>query len=254
MTGTLANHTGSAASGIVVQAYSTTQNFSSRSDLTAFADHDRYAGQLEQAGSSEVTGTVRSGATIGWSVSYPASTFYDTFGVFPVRVQVSTADGAHTASAHTFMVYWTKSTPVSPLKTGWVWPLADSPQQGACAPTLTTNELAGSVSAGGRLSTLLNTGADWAQADDLTWEIDPALLSDVSVMKSQYHTETSDSSAACTGRAVQPGSPDAATWLIKLAADTAGAAGLPDLLRRRGRGRAQPCRTRLEPALGLPAG
>jgi hypothetical protein len=222
VTGTLANHTGSATTGITVQAYSTAQNFSSRSDMTSFADDDRYAGQLQQAGSSEVTGTVRSGATIRWSVSYPASSFYDTFGVFPVRVQASTADGAHTADARTFLVYWTSSTPVTPLKTGWVWPLADSPQQGACAPTLTTNELAGSVSAGGRLSALLNAGASYAQTDDLTWDIDPALLSDVSVMRNQYHTETSDTSAACTGRLVQPGSPDAATWLIKLAADTAG--------------------------------
>ncbi len=74
----------------------------------------------------------------------------------------------------------------------WVWPLIDTPQQGACSKTLATSELAGSVASGGRLSTLLGAGSAWAQKDQLTWDIDPALLSDVSVMTQQYFTGGND--------------------------------------------------------------
>ena len=105
------------------------------------------------------------------------------------------------------------------LQVAWIWPLTDTPQQGACSNTLATSELSGSVASGGRLSTLLDAGATWAQKDHLTWNIDPALLSDVSVMTKGYHTY---GSADCTDRSQEKPSKDAADWLAKLQQTTAG--------------------------------
>jgi hypothetical protein len=75
------------------------------------------------------------------------------------------------------------------------------------------------VTAGGRLSTLLNAGATWAQDDQLTWNIDPALLSDVSVMTHGYRT---GGSSTCTGRSLEKASPAASEWLSKLRTSTGG--------------------------------
>jgi hypothetical protein len=217
LTGALANRTGSAVSGITVQAQTSGLNFSGRSEMTSFTDSGSYPYQLQAAG-SQVTGTVRNGATVRWSVSFPAAEFYGQFGVFPIQVQATTANGAYTAAARTFSVYWVDGS-ASALQTAWVWPLVDTPQQGACGQTLATPALAGSVAAGGRLSTLLGAGATWSQADHLTWDIDPALLSDVSVMTRPYATL---GDADCSGRFTQKPSQAAAQWLTELGTTTAG--------------------------------
>jgi hypothetical protein len=221
LTGALANHTGSAVSGITVEAQTSPVLFSSRSAMTTFTDTGSYPTSLELAGSSEVTGTVPNGATVRWSVSFPARDFYDQFGVFPIQVQAITANGAYTVAARTFSVYWAEGATTEPtaLQVGWVWPLVGTPQQGACGQTLATSQLAGSVAAGGRLSTLLGAGAAWGQADHLTWDIDPALLSDVSAMRRSYFTL---GNADCSGRFPQKPSQAAAQWLTELSTATAG--------------------------------
>ncbi|MGH3279861.1 MAG: DUF6049 family protein, partial [Trebonia sp.] len=78
-----------------------------------------------------------------------------------------------------------------------------------------------SVASGGRLFTLLAAGSTWAQKDNLTWDIDPALLSDVSVMTKPYFTQ---GEADCSGRSHNKPSSAASTWLSQLKASTAGAA------------------------------
>jgi hypothetical protein len=222
VTGTLANHTGSTVSGITVQAQTSTAWFTGRAEMTSFERSGSYPDQIQAAGSPEVTGTVRNGATVRWSASFPASTFYDRFGVFPVQVKAIEPRGGYTATARTFLPYWLGGSAGSlpqQLQVAWIWPLVDSPQQGACSGTLATSGLAGSVASGGRLSTLLGAGATWAQDDQLTWDIDPALLSDVSVMTSPYHT---GGKATCSARLAQKASPAASAWLSKLRTSTAG--------------------------------
>ena len=222
VTGTLANHTGSAVSGITVQAQTSTAWFTGRAEMTSFARGGSYPNLIQAAGAPEVTRAVRSGATVHWSVSFPASTFYDRFGVYPLQVQATTPGGGYTAAARTFLPYWLGGTPSAQpqqLQVAWIWPLVDTPQQGACPKTLATSGLSGSVAGGGRLSTLLGAGATWAQDDQLTWNIDPALLSDVSVMTRAYYT---GGSSVCSGRSLEKGSPAASEWLSKLRASTAG--------------------------------
>jgi Family of unknown function (DUF6049) len=222
VTGALANHTGSAISGITVRAQTSTLLFSGRSEMASFSASGSYP-YLVAAGAPEVTGTVRNGETVRWSVSFAAATFYGRFGVYPLEVQAMTPRGGYTAAARTFLPYWpggSASAQPQQLQVAWIWPLVDTPQQGACSNTLATSRLAGSVASGGRLSTLLDAGATSAQDDQLTWDIDPALLSDVSVMTHPtYHT---DGSAKCSGRFTEKASPAASEWLAKLKTSTAG--------------------------------
>lgn len=224
VTGTLANHTGSAVSGITVQAATSTDGFAFPAQMTDFSDG--LAGgtsplPLQPAGQSyQVSATVPNGASARWAVSFPAAAFYGQFGVFPVQVQA--AGAGYAAAARTFLPYWPGGAAASQtkgLQTAWIWPLIDTPQQGACKQTLATSALARSVAPGGRLATLLDAGSAWSAGDQLTWAIDPALLSDVSVMTQPYFTH---GNAECSERFREQPSQAAARWLAQLKTSTAG--------------------------------
>jgi hypothetical protein len=224
VSGTLANHSGASLSGITVQAMTSTEWFkypSQMSDFTNGTTTGTSAIPLQAAGTPyAVTAAVPNGATVTWSVSFQAAIFYDQFGVFPLQVQA--AGGTDTAYARTLLPFWpgdSAASQVKGLQVAWVWPLIDTAQQGACSKTLRTSELAGSVASGGRLSTLLGAGSAWAQKDQLTWDIDPALLSDVSVMTHQYFTGGND---VCSERFEEPASAAAGQWLTQLKTSTAG--------------------------------
>ena len=222
--GTLANHTGSALDGISVQGMTSVESFQYPSQMTEFTESTSASTSplpLQPAGASyQVPASVPNGTTVGWTVSFPAAEFYGQFGVFPLDVQVTAADTTYTKDARTFLPFWpggSSATQPKGLQVAWVWPLIDTPQQGACTDTLATSRLAGSVAAGGRLSTLLDAGSAWAQQDDLTWDIDPALLSDVSVMTRPYHTQ---GNAVCTERLLDQPSKPASAWLSQLKTST----------------------------------
>lgn len=224
--GTLVNRTGAPVSGISVQASTSTSWFLFPAQMTEFTDGLATGTSplwLQPAGQSyQVTGAVPNGATVRWAVSFQASAFYGQFGVYPVEVQAEAAGTAYTAAARTFLPFWPGGAAASQpkgLQVAWVWPLIDTPQQGACSKTLATSALAGSVASGGRLSTLLDAGAAWSADDDLTWAIDPALLSDVSVMTRPYFTH---GNAACSERFRERPSQAAADWLTKLGTSVAG--------------------------------
>jgi hypothetical protein len=225
VSGTLANHTGTAQPGAVVQAWTSTAGFQYPAQMTEFTNETASGASplpLQQAGQYAVPNTVPNGAAVRWSVSFQAG-FYGQFGVFPVEVQATAAGTAYTATARTFLPYWPGSQAVPQpkgLQVAWVWPLIGTPQQSACPQTLATAELAGSVASGGRLSTLLDAGSSAAQADDLTWAIDPALLSDVSVISKPYFTQ---GLADCTDRFRVRASTAAGAWLSQLKTATAGA-------------------------------
>ena len=210
VTGTLTNHTGAALPGILVQGWTSTESFRYPAQMTEFTStaSDGTGNSplplLEAGEQDPVPGSVPNGATANWSVSFQAGGFYGQFGVYPVEVRAAAPGSSDTATAGTFLPYWPGSAAASQvggLQVSWVWPLIDTPQQSACPQTLATSELAGSVASGGRLSTLLDAGSTYAKAGDLTWAIDPALLSDVSVMTKSYFT---NGSAACTGRFAKP--------------------------------------------------
>src|SRR5207248_4853138 len=135
-----------------------------------------------------------------------------TFGVYPLAAQLSSA-GTVVDAARTFLPFWPgkhAARTVKPLTIGWVWPLIDTPRRGAC-PALTSNELAGSVAPDGRLNALLEAGQGaGGRHAAITWAIDPALLSDVAVMRQPYRVS---SRGDCSGGKTKQASRPAAAWL-----------------------------------------
>jgi Family of unknown function (DUF6049) len=230
VSGTLSNHTGSAISRIQVQLQWYPFVFDTPSDMAVFAAggpavlaEGEY--NLQPVGNPDrLTHALASGATARFSVhfnlrqSFAAYGLPPDFGDYPLRVQASSAASRDRAISQTFLPYWPRNgahtpLPATPLQVAWIWPLIDTPQQGACAQTLATNSIADELTAHGRLSTLLNAGLQWATKDDLTWAIDPALLSDATVMTHPYYT---GGNADCAERNPMPASTAAQSWLTKL--------------------------------------
>jgi Family of unknown function (DUF6049) len=236
VSGTLSNHTGSTIRDIQVQLQWYPLTFATRSGMDSFASGGPAVLQgvgettLQQVGTPyQLSRALANGATARWTVSFnlPQSFlpygYYPALGDYPLQVEASSASSNYQATSRTFLPYWPGNTAGTPLKVAWIWPLIDTPQQGACPQTLATNSLAGALAANGRLSTLLDAGLKWAPKDDLTWAIDPALLSDATVMTHRYST---GGNAKCTDRSGESPSPAAASWLTKLA----GTAGQPAFL------------------------
>jgi Family of unknown function (DUF6049) len=234
VSGTLSNHTGSTLRGIQVQLQWYPLTFLTRSGMDSFASGGPVSLQygpvtLETVGDTTLGAALPNGASTHWTVSFNLSqAFLDdgqpqTLGDYPLQVVASSATNGYQGTSRTFLPYWTGTGSATPLKVGWIWPLIDTPQQGACPQTLATNSLAGSFAANGRLSTLLDVGLQWASRDDLTWAIDPALLSDAKVMSGDYFT---GGNAECTDRNSMRASAAAASWLSELA----GTAGQPAFL------------------------
>jgi hypothetical protein len=162
------------------------------------------------------------GATVSWSTSFQVSTEgISTFGVYPVTAELQAVATLGLLSAdRTLLPYWPSSQTAaglqSRLKISWLWPLVDQPHHQACT-ALTDNSLAAGLSPHGRLSALLSAGARHDDAD-LTWIIDPALLSDVATMSSRYQA---GGQGNCAGAPFEPASPAAASWLTTLRQVTA---------------------------------
>ena len=153
--------------------------------------------------------------------------------MYPVAVQlVDNFYGDLLASAQTLLPFWPGQQTANllhPLKIAWVWPLIDQPHHQVCTAAtnnaaatnsgaltngtaLTNNDLAASLSSGGRLSALLAAGISHPDAD-LTWVVDPALLGDAATMTRPYQV---DPQPDCTGGQTEPASKAAASWLSSL--------------------------------------
>ena len=218
VSGTLANHTGSAIASAAIQLLTYPQVFFTRSDMDSFA-RGHNALVLQQAGSPFVTDRVANGASVRWTISFrPALAGYSGFGVYPIEVTAATGSG-YQATDRTLLPFWPEKGAAKPLDTAWIWPLIDRPQQGACSQTLATNSLAAGLGPAGRLGSLLGAGQRWAERDHLTWALDPALLSDVNVMTHRYKV---GGSSECTGAKHLPASSAATDWLSTLRDATAG--------------------------------
>jgi hypothetical protein len=216
--GTVTNGTGSPLTGLQVQLMSSAVFFGTRSGMDSYtAGHDDGAAAIAEGTAVALPGALHSGKTVRWSASFSAaSAGYPVFGVYPLAARVQYGDGTpSTAISRTLLPYWPgkDAAPSTALSVAWLWPLIDSPQQGMCGQTLATNSLAGSLGAGGRLSNLLAAGQRWAQRDRLTWVVDPALLSDASVMTQEYKV---GGGSDCTGRQPERPSSAAASWLAAL--------------------------------------
>jgi Family of unknown function (DUF6049) len=163
------------------------------------------------------------GQSTSWSISFPArDAGMTSFGVYPLTAQVGAEVGDSLGTtlgyANTFLPYMPAShgkharTRPAAEKIAWVWPLIDTPLTGLpgqpdCAGS-EVNQLHTSLGSGGRLDGLLAAGSAYSKSDQLTWAIDPALLTDANAL------------ASC--QSLAPGAAKASTaWLTRLKVATA---------------------------------
>jgi hypothetical protein len=216
LSGTITNRTRQTQTGLEVQLQTSAAHFTSRDGMDFYLAHGVDNSGLEAAGIPFlVSGSVAPGGTVAWSTSFrPGSYGISEFGVYPVTAQLQDLSGDVISSGQTLLPFWPGQRAaglLSPLKISWLWPLIDQPHNQVC-PALTNNDLAASLKSGGRLSALVTAGASHPEAD-LTWVIDPALLSDAATMTHTYYV---GSKPNCTEPAREPASQAAASWLAAL--------------------------------------
>jgi hypothetical protein len=213
VTGSVRNGTGQTQAGLQVQLYTSPAPFSTRDGMDSFLAHGEDSA-LGAAGTPFIIpASVRPGGTAGWSASFRVSAQgISEFGVYPVAARAQDNISDVLAADQTLLPFWPGNRAaglLKPLNISWMWPLIDQPHNQVCGSTLTNNDLAASLSPGGRLSALLTAGMSHAGAD-LTWVMDPALLSDAATMTRGYQV---GSTPNCTGIPPKPPSKAAASWL-----------------------------------------
>lgn len=221
--GTVTNNTASPVAGLRIQMQTSTTAFTSRSVMESYAAGSVSTGYF--AGTPAGNGytlprVLHTGSTMGWSVSFPASDAgYTGFGVYPLAAVAYDSSFTPLATDRTMLPYWPRESAADPVRVSWIWPLVDRPQQGPCPQTLAGDGLASSLRPSGRLGRLLSAGLKRAAQADLTWAVDPALLSDAQTMSAPYKT---GANAGCTDSVGMPASKAAANWISTLRTQTAG--------------------------------
>jgi Family of unknown function (DUF6049) len=228
VSGTVSNRTSQTEAGLVVYLMSSAARFTTRDQMDGYLSLSG-SPSLEAVGNPfSIAASLRPGATAQWHASFEVNNVGITeFGVYPVSAELNDQAGDVLGTDQTLLPFWPGQQAAGlqrPLAISWVWPLIDQPHHQVCttadnAPVsaLTSNALAASLSPGGRLSDLLTAGQAHADAD-LTWVVDPALLSDVAAMTRPYRA---GSGLGCIGVTAEPASKAAATWLAGLQAITA---------------------------------
>ena len=215
--GTVSNPTGAAVSGLTVQLRSSSIPLTGRTALSEYAAGKLAADFPLLRAVARLPGTLAPGAVRDWTVTIPAGTLpLSTFGVYPLAAEVESG-GAVLSTDHTFLPFWPGSRAAAGLtqrmKIAWIWPVFSPPEKAAC-PALLNNVLASSLTAGGRLGRLLAAGSTpEAVRADLTWAIDPSVLSSAAVMRQAYQV---GGTATCSGAVSKRASPAARSWLARL--------------------------------------
>jgi len=216
VSGTLTNRSGESAPGLTVDLQTTSSSFTTSSQMQDFGnDPASFELGLPLGNGFQVTSTVANGATVNWSASFTSATAgFSSFGVYGVSAEIVSSAGASLATEGTYLPYWPSSGASARMKVAWAWPLMDTPHQTACG-TLTDDSLDSSLSASGRLGTLLSVGESYASRANLTWAVDPALLSEAETMTGAYST------GDCSQPDKHQASAAAKQWLAKLTGGTA---------------------------------
>ena len=215
VTGTVSNGTSQTRAGLDVQLWSSPARFQTRDAMDGYVSRGTGA-SLQQAGNPfSLPASLTPGATAHWHASFQVNAVGMTqFGVYPVTAQLSDSPNDVLDLDQTLLPFWPGPQAAGlarPLDIAWAWPLIDQPHHQVCS-ALSNNDLAASLGPGGRLSALLAAGRANPGAD-LTWFIDPALLSDVATMTRTYQVA---SGPGCNPAPYEPASKAAKTWLSAL--------------------------------------
>jgi hypothetical protein len=216
LSGTVTNGTRQTQAGLDVRLFTSASHFIARDRMDAYVSHGVASDLIPAGNPFFVSTSLRPGTTASWTASFQADTQgIASFGVYGVTAQLQDLAGNVISADQTLLPFWPGSRVAalaSPLKISWLWPLIGQPQQKVCTATLASNDLAGDLGPRGRLSALLDAGVSHTGAQ-VTWVIDPALLSDVSTMTHRYQV---GGQATCTGATPQAASTAAARWLAAL--------------------------------------
>jgi hypothetical protein len=196
--GTLRNASQQPLGQLAVRLLSTHAPVGSVNQIEAGAsDPDAIAGTPVAGAAWQLTGSLKPGAAVSWSIHVKAKAIgMTTFGAYPLVAQAqstqaqSALTGLPLASATTYLLYTPakkgpyRSTIPARTKISWAWPLIDkpltAPGQSACRGSQ-AQTLAASLGSSGRLWQLVTAGANGSRAA-ITWAIDPALLADVKAL------------------------------------------------------------------------
>jgi hypothetical protein len=217
VTGTLRNNSKSPVGQLTVQLLGSSTPVASVAELQLDASQPYSPATAPLSGATwQANGALAPGASKDWSIRVPASAIgMTTFGVYPLAAQAQDQSGTQ-ATTTTYVPYepdkkggYSASRP-APAKIAWLWPVIDvpllnKPWQGNCSGPQAA-ALAQSLGQSGRLGELARAGA----ADpDITWIIDPAVLTNVQAL------------TTCQG--AQPRWAKAAsTWLTAFKNETSG--------------------------------
>jgi hypothetical protein len=214
VSGFVANPTGVPLRGLSVQLWSSPNPLTTATAMASYrAAPESINADVQTPAQGTLPSPVPAHGTEEWQLTLAASQVgMHVFGVYPLAAHLDSA-GTELGADRTFLPFWPgkrAARTLKPASIAWVWPLIDIPQQTVCG-TLASNELVASVSANGRLNSLLAAGETTAARQALlTWAIDPALLNDVSVMSGRYRVNAAGNCAA--GR-TQPADGAAKVWL-----------------------------------------
>jgi hypothetical protein len=213
--GTARNDTSQTQAGLDVQLSTSPYPFQSRDEMDGYVSQGTGAELIAVGDAFFIPASLTPGATIEWHASFQVDNVGITqFGVYPVSAQLEDGEGDVLAADQTLLPFWPGRQAAGlarPLDISWVWPLVDQPHHQVCS-SLTNSDLTASLGPEGRLAALLEAGQAHPGAD-LTWVIDPALLSDVNTMTRNYQV---DSGPGCGGWSPEPASKAARTWLSAL--------------------------------------
>ncbi|GAA2443275.1 DUF6049 family protein [Actinomadura vinacea] len=210
LTGTVENRSGQALPGLSVRLRTSAQRMTSRNQLAQYA-----AGQPSWLQGRPAQKPLPQAAGAGGKAPFSLGTTttaigLQSFGVYPIGVEVVNQAGQVLAGVNTFITFVGKQRDFKALSVGWVWPMVDR-QHRATDDTFLDDRLATDLAPGGRLSGLV----DAAQQTNtpVTWSIDPALIDDVQTMAAGPYRVKGPRSTESTRK---PKSTVAATWLNSL--------------------------------------
>ncbi|SDK02855.1 DUF6049 family protein [Nonomuraea jiangxiensis] len=209
--GTVRNDTGAPLTNVRVRLRYTAQKFTDRATMSAYqSDQNSWTlpGNVSPTSSMYVP-ALAAGAQTRWEfTATPVQLGYQSFGVYPVAVDVAQNDVMVTAQ-RTYLTYAPPAVPKLPRnRLAIALPVIDQPHRATDEAVFVDDRLKQSLADGGRLADL--AGIAQVAPKTVTWFVDPALLDDLNTMKGAYKVKTKD------GTESKPAEPAAEQWLTTM--------------------------------------
>lgn len=208
-TGTIRNDTGAPLAGLRVRLRYTPQRFTDRATMAAYATDQNPATLPFKASFSSAMDIplLAAGGETRWEfTATPVQLGYQSFGVYPVAVDVAQNGVPVTAVQRTYLTYAPPTVPKVPRnKLAVALPVIDQPHRATDNDLFVDDKLSQSLTGKGRLADLARLAQ--TAPSEVTWFFDPALLDDVNTMTKGYRVKTKG------GEEKKPASAEAGQWL-----------------------------------------